>query len=188
MQYEHTRNGLHAHARQVSTSVLNAGLVDAIDLALLTKQAHWNIKGPHFIALHGMFDRFRAELDTHIDAMAERVVQLGGTALGTVQVVSRTTRLAPYPIEIRAERAHLDALLARYAHVADAVRAAIDQITSAGDANTADLLTDFSRKLDEMVWFLEAHLFQDAARRPGVEPPLTRFERRSALKSTGVPA
>jgi starvation-inducible DNA-binding protein len=78
-----THNDLPSNAKAVSIAILNARLADAIDLALLTKQAHWNIKGPNFIALHEMIDGFRSELDTHVDTMAERVVQLGGTALGT---------------------------------------------------------------------------------------------------------
>ena len=72
-----TRNGLKSNAKAVSIEVLNARLADAIDLALLTKQAHWNIKGPQFIALHEMIDTFRTEIDGHVDTIAERAVQLG---------------------------------------------------------------------------------------------------------------
>src|SRR5712671_4322534 len=98
-----SRNNLNSNAKTVSIGVLNARLADAIDLALLTKQAHWNLKGANFIALHEMIDGFRTELDGHIDTMAERVVQLGGTALGTTQEVARATSLAPYPTDIYSE-------------------------------------------------------------------------------------
>jgi starvation-inducible DNA-binding protein len=97
MQSYKSHNDLNPNAKSVSIGVLNARLADAIDLALLTKQAHWNIKGPQFIALHEMIDGFRTELDDHVDTMAERAVQLGGTALGTTQAVAEGTTLAPYP-------------------------------------------------------------------------------------------
>jgi len=158
MQSYQTHNDLSSNAKSISIGVLNDRLADAIDLALLTKQAHWNIKGPLFIALHEMIDGFRTELDDHIDTMAERVVQLGGTALGTTQVVADGTTLAPYPTDIYAANDHLVALVERYAKVAGAVRGAIDKTDEAGDVDTADLFTAFSRALDKNVWFLEAHL------------------------------
>jgi len=153
-----TRNDLSANAKNVSIAVLHARLADAIDLALLTKQAHWNIKGPNFIALHEMIDGFRTEVDEHVDTMAERVVQLGGTALGTTQAVAGATTLKPYPTDIYASKDHLAALIERYARVASTVRGAIDETAGAGDADTADLLTAFSRALDKQLWFLEAHV------------------------------
>jgi starvation-inducible DNA-binding protein len=153
-----TLNDLSSNAKAVSVRVLNARLADAIDLALLTKQAHWNIKGPQFIALHEMIDGFRTEIDTHVDTIAERIVQLGGTALGTSQAVTSASTLPPYPTDIYASKDHLAALTERYAKVANAVRAAIDETDEAGDADTADLLTGFSRALDKALWFLEAHI------------------------------
>jgi starvation-inducible DNA-binding protein len=158
MQSYKSRNDLNSNAKSVSIGILNARLADAIDLALLTKQAHWNIKGPQFIALHEMIDGFRTELDDHVDTMAERAVQLGGTALGTTQAVAGSTTLAPYPTDIYAANDHLAALIERYAKVGSAVRAAIDETDNAGDADTADLFTAFSRALDKALWFLEAHL------------------------------
>jgi starvation-inducible DNA-binding protein len=158
MQSYKTHNDLSSNAKSISIGVLNGRLADAIDLALLTKQAHWNIKGPQFIALHEMIDGFRTELDDHVDTMAERVVQLGGTALGTTQTVAGSTTLAPYPTDIYAANDHLSALIERYAKVASAVRTAIDETANAGDADTADLFTALSRALDKSLWFLEAHL------------------------------
>jgi len=153
-----TQNDLSANAKSVSIGILNARLADSIDLALLTKQAHWNIKGPQFISLHEMIDGFRDELDEHVDTMAERVVQLGGTALGTTQVVAKATTLTPYPTEIHKTKDHLAELIQRYGKVANTVRKAIDDTDSAGDVDTSDLFTAYSRALDKQLWFLEAHV------------------------------
>lgn len=158
MRMHPTKNDLKSNAKQFSIGLLNARVADGIDLALLTKQAHWNLKGPQFIAIHEMLDGFRTQLDDAVDNMAERVVQLGGTALGTTQVVVEASTLTPYPTDIYAIHDHLAALIDRYAQVANAVRDGIDQTAEAGDADTADILTQISRDLDKALWFLEAHV------------------------------
>jgi starvation-inducible DNA-binding protein len=162
MHLHATHNDLKSNAKTVSIDVLNARLADGIDLALLTKQAHWNVKGPQFIAVHEMLDQFRKELDTHVDMMAERVVQLGGMALGTTQIVAQKSQLAAYPTDIYKIADHIHALIERYGRVANSVRADIDTTAEAGDADTADILTGFSRALDKSLWFLEAHVSEPA--------------------------
>lgn len=151
-----SRIDLKSNTKTAMISLLNARLVDGIDLALVTKQAHWNLKGPGFIAIHEMLDGFRAELDTHVDTVAERVAQLGGIALGTTQNVASGTTLKPYPTEIVAVKDHLAELIERYAETAKTVRTGIDTAAEAGDADTADILTGYSRALDKALWFLES--------------------------------
>lgn len=153
-----TKNDLKSNAKQLAIGLLNARVADGIDLALATKQAHWNLKGPQFIAVHEMLDGFRTQLDTAVDTMAERVVQLGGTAMGTTQAVTEVSTLKPYPTDIYAIHDHLAALIDRYAQVANAVRDGIDHTAEAGDADSADILTQISRDLDKALWFLEAHV------------------------------
>ncbi|WP_315919012.1 DNA starvation/stationary phase protection protein Dps [Mesorhizobium sp. SP-1A] len=152
-----TKNDLKSNARAESIDLLNARLADAIDLALITKQAHWNVKGPQFIAVHEMLDMFRKEVDVHVDVIAERAVQLGGTAHGTSQEVSKSSALKPYPTDIHKIKEHLAALIDRYAAAAKRARAGIDEADQAGDADTADIFTAYSRTLDKLLWFLEAH-------------------------------
>jgi starvation-inducible DNA-binding protein len=153
-----TRNDLPSNSKTTVIALLNARLADSIDLALATKQAHWNLRGPQFIAAHEMIDGFRTELDTHVDTIAERIVQLGGVALGSTQAVAVATALEPYPLDIPKIEDHLHALADRFGKVANAVRAGIDATDEAGDADSADILTAYSRALDKALWFIEAHI------------------------------
>jgi starvation-inducible DNA-binding protein len=150
--------GIKSNTRTAMVDLLNARLAEAIDLALITKQAHWNLRGPTFIAVHEFLDTVRADVDTHVDIIAERVAQLDGIALGTVQTVGSATTLAPYPTDIRKVEEHLKALVDRFAAVARAVREAIDVADEAGDADTADIFTAASRDLDKSLWMLRSHL------------------------------
>jgi len=156
-----TRNDLSAKARAKVTALLNARLADALDLQMQAKQAHWNVKGPQFIARHELFDRLAAEIDGHVDEMAERITALGGIAEGTVQAVAGRSKLDAYPLDIAEGRAHLDALAAAYARFGKSVRKAIDEADKAGDADTSDLFTGISRSADKGLWLLEAHLQAD---------------------------
>ncbi len=153
-----TRNDTKNNAKAVSMQCLEARLADSIDLGLVTKQAHWNLKGPQFIGVHLMLDKFRAEQDEWTDSIAERIVQLGGTAKGTVQEIDSRTSLPAYPTDIYKIADHIAALIERYAACANSMRKNIDDTADAGDADTADLFTEVSRGLDKQLWFLEAHV------------------------------
>jgi starvation-inducible DNA-binding protein len=153
-----TRNDLPARQRGKLEKLLNARLADALDLQSASKQAHWNVKGPHFIALHELFDQLHGSIEQHVDTIAERIAALGGSAHGTVQACARTSSLAPYPLHISDGVEHLEALSDRLADFGRKVRAAIPAADQLGDADTADLFTGVSRDADKYLWFLEAHL------------------------------
>ncbi len=152
-----TRHDLPAKSREKLVALLNACLASGIDLYLQTKQAHWNVKGPQFIALHELFDRVAETIEGGNDELAERAVMLGGTALGTTQVVQRASALKPYATDIVKGTDHVEALGNALATYAKQVRAAIETATQAGDADTADLFTGISRDVDKQLWFVEAH-------------------------------
>ena len=156
-----TRIDLSAETRGRVIELLNARLADAIDLQLQTKHAHWNVKGPNFIALHELFDRVATELAGHVDDMAERITALGGIAEGTLQSVVGRSRLQPYPLALADGRAHLEALADAFAGLGRSVRTAIDEAGQAGDVDTSDLFTGVSRSVDKNLWLLEAHLQAD---------------------------
>jgi len=152
-----TRNDLPDKVRGGAVDLLNQQLADALDLALQAKQAHWNVKGPSFIALHELFDTVVDELLEHADDLAERAVELGGTAFGTARSAAKASRLSEYPLDIRAGREHVAALSGALATFGASARAGIDAANGLGDADTADLFTEISRGMDKLLWKVEAH-------------------------------
>jgi starvation-inducible DNA-binding protein len=153
-----TRIDLPEGTREKVAKYLNERLADAIDLGAQTKHAHWNVKGPNFIALHELFDKVAENVEEHIDELAERITTLGGTAHGTLAAAARATSLKPYPEDIVEGVAHVEALSTALADFGRKVRQGIEQTGQWGDADTADLLTGVSRDVDKYLWFLEAHL------------------------------
>jgi len=152
-----TQNGLPQDTRRQAIDLLNQCLADALDLGLQAKQAHWNVKGPHFIGLHELFDKVAGEVVEFTDDIAERAVELGGVAQGTVQVVAQQSRLTAYPLDLASGKEHIAALSGALAKFGTSARAAIDTATSLGDADTADLFTGVSRGVDKLLWMVEAH-------------------------------
>ena len=157
-----TKIDLSEKIRRNVIVILNDRLAEAIDLQSQVKQAHWNVKGPHFIALHELFDKISDVVLEQIDEIAERVSSLGGTAEGTVAVAAKRSKLKNYPLSITAGKDHLFYLSTQVAAFGKSVRGAIEDTDELGDADTADLFTGISRDLDKYLWFLEAHL-QDKA-------------------------
>jgi starvation-inducible DNA-binding protein len=153
-----TKNDLAEKSRRAMVELLNQNLADVLDLGLQAKQAHWNVKGPNFSALHELFDQVAEELEEFTDEIAERAVALGGVALGTVQVIAKNSRLAAYPVNATSGKAHIALLSGALAKFGRAVRAAIDTAAKAGDADTADLFTGVSRGVDKLLWMVEAHV------------------------------
>ncbi len=149
-----TRNTLPLAARTTVLDLLAANLATAIDLALSAKQAHWNVKGPTFLTLHALFDQIATAASGWADELAERAVQLGGTADGTVATVASRSRLGPYPPTPGA--GHLAVMVDRVAGFAAQARAAIDAAGAAGDAVTADLFTEITAGADQQLWMAEA--------------------------------
>lgn len=153
-----TRNDIPAKVRKKVVEMLNARLVDTIDLAMQAKQAHWNVRGPNFIALHELFDRIAEHAEEHVDTLAERITALGGTAVGTVRAVASRSSLQAYPENITTGEAHLQALAAAIAMAAKATRAGSEVADDLDDEVTADLLIEITSELDKDLWLVEAHL------------------------------
>jgi starvation-inducible DNA-binding protein len=152
-----TRIDLPPVVRQKACALLNQRLADCIDLQTHCKQAHWNVKGINFIALHELFDDINDDVKGYVDLLAERVVQLGGVAEGTLRQAAARTTLGAYPPDITDAGQHLDALAAALAAFGASTRRGIDEIGQFGDAVGADILTEIARGSDKWLWFVEAH-------------------------------
>jgi starvation-inducible DNA-binding protein len=156
-----TKNDIPEQARTQVIDLCNARLADAIDLQTQCKQAHWNVKGPDFIALHELFDKINEDVEEYIDLLGERAVQLGGVADGTVRSVAKRSTLPEYAPKGATGSAHVDALSSALAAFGKLARQAIDKCGDLKDADTADLFTEISRGTDKWLWFVEAHLQAD---------------------------
>ena len=161
-----TLNDLPESARGQVIDLLNERLADAIDLQTQAKQAHWNVKGPQFIALHKLFDEITEAVEEYVDLLAERVVQLGGIAEGTVRTVAERSELPEYPHTISTGEEHVWALSNALASFGERMRRAIDETDELGDADATDICTEISRGVDKWLWFVEAHA-EGVAHLPG---------------------
>ena len=152
-----TRNDVPAASRTQLVELLDRRLADALDLQSQCKQAHWNVKGPHFIALHELFDEVYAGVAEYADLLAERIVQLGGVAHGTVRDVAEASQMDEYPTTISTGDDHVKALSGAVASFVSRMRTAIDETGDLDDAATCDICTEITRGADKWLWFIEAH-------------------------------
>jgi starvation-inducible DNA-binding protein len=152
-----THNDLSPSIRSRMIELLNARLADAIDLRTQLKVAHWNVKGPQFIALHELFDEIAEDVDEYVDLIAERAVQLGGVADGTARQVAERTSLDEYAASGGGGEEHVHAVADAIASFGRSARAAIDTAAADKDQDTSDIFTEVSRGLDKWLWMVEAH-------------------------------
>src|SRR5258708_25856064 len=156
-QLYETENDIPKPAGTELNALINQRLADAVDLQMQLKQAHWNVKGPHFIGLHELFDKIAGEVESYVDMTAERIVQLGGIAQGTVREAAARSRLEEYPLAIADGMAHVEAVARALSTFGREVRVTIDEADKMGDADTADMFTELSRGIAKWLWFVEAH-------------------------------
>jgi starvation-inducible DNA-binding protein len=138
-------------------SVLQQRLYALNDLALTLKHIHWNVVGPHFIAVHTMLDPQVEGVRAMVDTTAERIATLGGSPNGTPGTLVAERTWDDYSIGRADAIAHLGALDLVYAGVVEDHRAAIDK-TEDPDPVTQDMLIAQSAELEQYQWFVRAHL------------------------------
>jgi starvation-inducible DNA-binding protein len=152
-----TKIDLPEKVRIQVVTVLQERLAEALDLVSHAKQAHWNVKGPSFIALHELFDKVYENAGDHADLIAERIAQFGGTVEGTIKLAANRSKLPDYPLVANSGRDHVEALSRSLAYFGETIRKAINQAEEVGDKGTADIFTEISRSVDKDLWFVESH-------------------------------
>lgn len=138
--------------------LLNQQLADSLDLYSQTKQAHWNVKGMNFIALHQLFDEIAAAVEGTVDTIAERVTALGADAQGTVRMSAANSTLPEFPSDLDSGEAFVHAMVERVGAFANSSRQAATTALEAGDEATGDLFIGVTREMDKYLYFLEAHV------------------------------
>lgn len=157
MEGHATLNDLPAGVREKMCVLLNARLADCTDLVTQIKTAHWNVKGPQFIGLHKLFDEIYEAVAGHVDLIAERCVQLGGTAMGTLRIAAGQSQLEEYPCDIVTCEDHVREVSGRLSEFGRLMRKSIEDAQGAGDQDTTDICIEISRDIDKWLWFVEAH-------------------------------
>ena len=148
---------MEASHRQVLIDMLNEQLATTIDLQMQLKQAHWNIRGPWFVARHELFDNLADHMRMHVDALAERCGALGGYARGTVRMSAESSMLRAHDTDVIEGSAHLRQLIDHMATLAMSLRNGIVRTQKVGDPATEDLITSMLVSVEQDLWFLESH-------------------------------
>ncbi len=127
------------------------------DLHLTLKHVHWNVVGPHFIAVHEMLDPQVDLVRGYADEVAERIATMGGSPRGTVGAIVSDRTWDDYSINRDGVLAHLAALDLVYVGVITDNRHAIE---TSGDIDpvTEDMMIGHTAELEKFQWFIRAHL------------------------------
>ncbi|MDE0923969.1 DNA starvation/stationary phase protection protein Dps [Aurantimonas coralicida] len=152
-----TMNPISENIRGSMVELLQTHLATAVDITYQTTQAHWNVKGKNFLAVHELFDDQHEETEEYVDTTAERLTAIGGQAHGTVQAASENSLLDPYPLDLVKSEDHLKRLTESYSKWSAAIAEGIEEASEAGDPLTEDLLTAIGRGLDKGIYFMESH-------------------------------
>ncbi|MCF2533626.1 Dps family protein [Yinghuangia soli] len=153
----YTVAGLKADDAGRVAEALQARLHALNDLHLTLKHVHWNVVGPHFIAVHEMLDPQVAAVRAMADETAERIATLGCSPVGTPGRLAAERTWNDYSLGRADAMAHLGALDIVYDGVCADHRAAVNGVTES-DPASQDMLIGQLRQLEQFQWFVRAHL------------------------------
>lgn len=130
-------------------------LVELTDLALQTKQLHWNVTGRHFTTLHAQLDALTDEARASADAVAERAVAIGYAPDARVGTVAKESPLPDVPHGAVADSAVVDLVVAALDTVGERIRRRLDPVGE-HDLVSQDLLIGILAGLEKQRWMFAA--------------------------------
>jgi len=157
----YTVPGLTIKDGHMVAAILQGRLNALNDLALTLKHVHWNVVGPHFIAVHQMIDPHVVEVRDMVDETAERIATLGVAPVGTPGALVKQRAWDDYSLGRATTNEHLGALDEVYVNVIASHRKAQAAVADV-DAITEDLLIGHLHQLELFHWFVRAHLENSA--------------------------
>lgn len=151
--------GLEDNARSASVAALNQILADTITIRDLYKKHHWQVSGATFYSLHLLLDKHYEEQANLVDALAERIMTLGGISIAMAADVAELTQIPRPPKGREDVPTQISRLLKAHEIILTYAREAASQASDAGDEGTNDLLiSEIVRTGELQVWFLAEHL------------------------------
>lgn len=144
--------------RENVINTLDHHLATATDLFTQIKQAHWNVVGKNFIAVHELFDQEADLVRGYMDEYAERIRALGSVPSGTVRMAAQNSGLDEFPAGTVDSKEAVTELASRFDDYSGMLTAAIDETDEASDLTTQDIYIEAQREIDRHAWFLRSHV------------------------------
>lgn len=146
---------LPASDKEITGNVLQATLVDLVDLSLIAKQAHWNVVGSHFRSVHLQLDELVSTARNYVDEVAERANAIGISPNGKAKTVVESSGLPEYPDNWQRAESTIAAIVGILATLIQRLRKRIDE-TDKSDLVTQDLLIEITQELEKAHWMWQA--------------------------------
>ncbi|QTJ70202.1 DNA starvation/stationary phase protection protein (plasmid) [Rhodococcus sp. ZPP] len=155
---------LDAEQQRIAGKALQGTVVDLIDLSLIAKQAHWNVIGPHFLAIHPALDELVTIARNFTDEAAERATSIGVSPDGRAATVAADAVTAGFAEGWTPDADVVETMVANLAAVIERLRARIES-TEKADPVTQDLLIGITARLEQLHWMWQAQSAQPSAQR-----------------------
>ena len=153
-----TKIGISEKDLKLSTQLLSTVLADAVVLYTKIRKFHWNVSGNSFVELHKLFETNYTDLEKIIDDTAERINELGGKTIGTMQEFLDLTNLKEHPKTYPTQTEMIAELLADYEKIVVIIRNSVVQCDKSDDFGTVDFLTSLLQAHEKSAWILSRYL------------------------------